>query len=499
MPLWYYAHRLTTVSVGCTVAIMTFKLPDFTSARVLVVGDLILDSYWQGGTSRISPEAPVPVVHVQQCENRPGGAGNVAINIAELGAGVIVDGLIGNDDAGRQLTAALHHARIDCRFCPSEDVSTITKMRVLSRHQQLIRLDFEEFRDNAPVAELLERYSAALADVDIVVLSDYAKGTLLNVTEMIARARRAGKPVLVDPKGNDFERYRGATLLTPNRGEFEAIVGDCRNDSEFAERAAGLLQHLELEALLITRSEQGMSLLSKGEPMRHFPARAREVFDVTGAGDTVISVLAAALAAGESMNQAALLANEAAGIAVAKLGAVAVTPAELRAVLNPLDNDAAISGQGIVGEDELLELVSRARQRGERIVMTNGCFDLLHAGHVTYLEQARRLGDRLIVAVNDDASVARLKGAGRPLNSLTQRMAVLAALRSVDWVTAFTEDTPERLICRVLPDLLVKGGDYTAEQIAGHGCVTAAGGQVRVLDFAAGCSTSAIIDAIRSR
>jgi D-beta-D-heptose 7-phosphate kinase/D-beta-D-heptose 1-phosphate adenosyltransferase len=485
--------------VDCAVAIMTLKLPDFAPARVLVVGDLILDSYWQGGTSRISPEAPVPVVHVQQCENRPGGAGNVAINIAELGANVILDGLIGNDDAGRQLTAVLQHDRVDCRFCPSDDVSTITKMRVLSRHQQLIRLDFEEFRDNAPVDDLLERYTAALADVDVVVLSDYAKGALLKVDEMISRARLAGKPVLVDPKGSDFGRYRGATLLTPNRSEFESIVGECRDEAEFAERAAALLQRLDIDALLITRSEQGMSLLARGESITHFPARAREVFDVTGAGDTVISVLAAALAAGEPLAQAAALANEAAGIAVAKLGAVAVTPAELRAVLNPVDNDAAMSGQGLVAEDDLLVLVSQARQRGERVVMTNGCFDILHAGHVTYLEQARRLGDRLIVAVNDDTSVGRLKGQGRPVNSLARRMAVLAGLRSVDWVIAFSEDTPERLICRVLPDVLVKGGDYTPQQIAGYDCVTAAGGQVRVLDFAEGCSTSAIIDAIRSR
>jgi D-beta-D-heptose 7-phosphate kinase/D-beta-D-heptose 1-phosphate adenosyltransferase len=477
---------------------MTLKLPAFDRARVLVAGDLILDRYWQGSASRISPEAPVPVVHVQQCENRPGGAGNVAINIAELGAHVIIDGVLGNDDAGRQLTAALQRGRIDCRYVPCDDVATITKMRVLSRHQQLIRLDFEEEQDEAPLDELLERYAAAVDTVDVIVLSDYAKGALARVSDMIALARRSGKPVLVDPKGIDFERYRGATLLTPNRGEFEAIVGACGNETEFAERAAALLEDLDLEALLITRSEQGMSLLVRGQAIRHFPARAREVFDVTGAGDTVISVLAAALAAGEPLPRAAALANEAAGIAVGKLGAVAVTPAELRAALSPVDSDAALAGQGIVSEETLQTLIGRARQRGERVVMTNGCFDILHAGHVSYLDQARRLGDRLVVAVNDDASVSRLKGKGRPVNALAQRMAVLAGLRSVDWVVAFSEDTPESLICRILPDLLVKGGDYAPQQIAGYDCVTAAGGDVRVLDFADGCSTTAIIDSIRS-
>ena len=477
---------------------MKLHLPDFGRARILVVGDLMLDRYWQGSTSRISPEAPVPVVHVQQCENRPGGAANVAVNIAELGATVMLDGLIGNDEAGAQLSAVLQRTGVGCRFEPCDEVATVTKMRILSRHQQLIRLDFEEPLYGRHDAALLDRFAAALDSVDVVVLSDYAKGALAQVAEMITLAREAGKPVLVDPKGHDFSLYRGATLLTPNRGEFEAVVGVCGNEAEFAARATALCEELDLQALLVTRSEQGMSLLQRSQTMQHFPARAREVFDVTGAGDTVISVLAAAMAAGETLTAATALANEAAGIAVAKLGAVAVTVEELRAAIAAPGVNEAGFDLGVIDEHRLEALVQRVRAQGERVVMTNGCFDILHAGHVTYLHQARRLGDRLIVAVNDDASVAALKGPERPITPLAQRMTVLAALQSVDWVVPFTESTPERLICQLRPDVLVKGGDYRPDQIAGYDCVKAGGGEVRVLDFADGCSTSAIIETIRA-
>jgi len=476
---------------------MRLQLPDFSQARILVVGDLMLDRYWQGSTSRISPEAPVPVVHIQQCENRAGGAGNVAVNIAVLGSRVLLDGLIGDDDAGTQLGAALQRTGVDCRFQARDDVTTVTKMRILSRHQQLIRLDFEEPLPDPHDPALLQRYATALDDVDVVVLSDYAKGALRQVAEMIKLATDKGKPVLIDPKGDDFSPYRGATLLTPNWSEFEAVAGACRDDDEFAVRARALCEHLELQALLVTRSEQGMSLIQRGHPIQHFPTRAREVFDVTGAGDTVISVVAAVLAAGDTLPHAVALANEAAGIAVGKLGAVAVTVDELRAAVTPLGGHEAGFVTGVIEEDDLNTLVQHLRAQGERIVMTNGCFDILHAGHVVYLEQARRLGDRLIVAVNNDASVAALKGAGRPVNPLEQRMRVLSALQSVDWVVSFSEDTPERLICCMQPDVLVKGGDYRPQQIAGYACVTAAGGEVRVLDYADGCSTSAIIDAIR--
>jgi len=283
--------------------------------------------------------------------------------------------------------------------------------------------------------------------------------------------------VVVDPKGTDFQRYRGATLLTPNQSEFEAVVGAIADDADLAAKGCALRDALDLDALLVTRSEKGMCLLQRGHAPVHLPTLAREVYDVTGAGDTVVAVLAAALAAGEAMHEAVALSNLGAGVVVGKLGTATVSPAELAAAMEqhlPIQT-------GMVAEDDLVALVARARAAGERIVMTNGVFDILHAGHVTYLQQARALGDRLIVAVNDDDSVRRLKGESRPVNPRDARMTVLAALAAVDWVVPFAEDTPQRLICRVCPDVLVKGGDYRPEDIAGGECVTAAGGAVKVL------------------
>ena len=477
---------------------MTLRIPHFEDASVLVAGDLMLDRYWQGSTSRISPEAPVPVVNIKssELEARAGGAGNVAINIAALGANVALDGLAGDDESGRIMQAQLSEAGVTCHFTLSANVQTITKLRVLSRHQQLLRLDFEEPLHHLVDDELLERFSHELLQYKAVVLSDYAKGTLSQVQGMIAAARKAGKPVLIDPKGSDMEKYRGATLLTPNLSEFEEVVGHCVNDQELVEKGCLLRDQLGLEALLITRSEKGMTLLQKGHDPLHLPTLAREVFDVTGAGDTVISTLAAALAAGESLAEATALANLAAGIVVGKLGTATVSVDELRAAIRADQQTDATIATGVLNEDELLAVVQRAKSLGERVVMTNGCFDILHAGHVSYLEKAREQGDRLIIAVNSDESVRGLKGDSRPIVPLEQRMIVLAALRSVDWVVCFSEETPERLICKLLPDVLVKGGDYQVEQIAGHQCVQANGGEVQVLHFADGCSTSGIVERI---
>jgi len=478
---------------------MTLHLPDFTRARLLVVGDLMLDRYWQGSTSRISPEAPVPIVRVDQSDERAGGAGNVAVNIGALGAQVWLDGIVGDDEPRQRLSAILKKRGVRCDFRLSPDAATITKLRILSRHQQLLRLDFEDRVDGGVRQDLALRAESRLVDVDAVVLSDYAKGALSGASQLIRAARAAGKPVLVDPKGRDFGIYRGATLLTPNLAEFEAIVGHCRDDVELVTRGEALRHKLHLDALLITRGEHGMTLLQADTAAVHIPAQAREVFDVTGAGDTVIATLAAALAAGHTLHASTVLANLAAGIVVGKLGAVPVTAEELRAAADGDPSPHRLPGSGVLDEEALLGTVRQARALGERIIMTNGCFDLLHAGHVGYLEKARALGDRLIVAVNDDASVSRLKGPSRPVMSLTQRMRVLAALQSVDWVVAFSEDTPERLICRVLPDVLVKGGDYDAAAVAGGECVRRNGGEVVLVDFEPGCSTSEIIETIRRR
>ena len=307
---------------------------------------------------------------------------------------------------------------------------------------------------------------------------------------MIALCRESGVPVLVDPKGRDFEKYRGATLLTPNQGEFEAVAGHCSSDADLTERGWQMVEDLELTALLVTRSEKGMMLLETGNEPLFLSTQAREVYDVTGAGDTVIATLAGALASGQSLASAAALANIAAGLVVRKIGVATVTPGEIQVALHQRGQ----GGRGLVSRDELLVLVGEARARNERIVMTNGCFDILHAGHVAYLEEAKSLGDRLIVAVNDDDSVRRLKGDSRPINALEDRMLVLAGLAAVDWVVPFADDTPAGLIAAVLPDVLVKGGDYRPEEIAGGREVLQNGGEVRVLSFRDGHSTSRIID-----
>ncbi|WP_350312698.1 bifunctional D-glycero-beta-D-manno-heptose-7-phosphate kinase/D-glycero-beta-D-manno-heptose 1-phosphate adenylyltransferase HldE [Dickeya fangzhongdai] len=474
---------------------MKVTLPDFRHAGVLVVGDVMLDRYWYGPTSRISPEAPVPVVKVDTIEERPGGAANVAMNIAALGAGSRLVGLTGIDDAARALSAKLNEVNVKCDFVSVPTHPTITKLRVLSRNQQLIRLDFEEGFDSVDPQPMIERIQKALPKIGALVLSDYAKGALVHVQSMIQTARAAGVPVLIDPKGTDFNRYRGATLLTPNLSEFEAVAGRCKDENDLVERGVKLLAELDLSALLVTRSEQGMTLLQPGKAPLHLPTQAQEVYDVTGAGDTVIGVLAAALAAGKPLEEACFLANAAAGVVVGKLGTSTVTPIELENAIR----GRADTGFGVMTEAQLKDAVALARQRGETVVMTNGCFDILHAGHVSYLANARRLGDRLIVAVNSDDSTKRLKGPSRPINPLTQRMIVLGALEAVDWVVPFEEDTPQRLISEVLPDILVKGGDYKPEDIAGSKEVWANGGEVRVLNFEDGCSTTNIINTIKAR
>jgi len=477
---------------------MSVRIPVFSGSRVLVVGDLMLDRYWYGDTARISPEAPVPVVQVRDDAERPGGAGNVAANVVALGAAACVLGVTGDDGDADRLERALRDAGVDCAFVRDPALATIVKLRIISRRQQLIRLDFErDLASAAPgsVAALGERFAAELRRAGVVVLSDYAKGTLRDAPALIAAARAAGKPVLVDPKGRDFAPYRGATVVTPNLAEFELIVGPARDDATLVAKGEKLRAELGLEALLVTRGEKGMTLVVRDAAPEHLPAQAREVFDVTGAGDTVIAVFAAALAAGQPMRDAMRLANLAAGIVVGKLGAASVAPAELRLEARR----QAEGAHAVLDEAALMDAVEHARGQRERIVMTNGCFDILHAGHVAYLQEAKRLGDRLVVAVNDDASVKRLKGAARPIVPLAERMQLLAALECVDWVVPFGEDTPERLICKVSPDVLVKGGDYKPEQIAGHGCVTRNGGRVEVLRFVPGASTTSIIDAIKRR
>jgi D-beta-D-heptose 7-phosphate kinase/D-beta-D-heptose 1-phosphate adenosyltransferase len=472
---------------------MKLEIPRFDKTRILVVGDVMLDRYWVGGTSRISPEAPVAVVRVNNTKDSPGGAGNVALNLAALGAAASLVGLVGDDAPGRELQVSLNAAGVFCDFHCVASKPTVTKLRVISRHQQLIRLDFEEMFSVEDASHLAAKVDALLGKVDAIVLSDYNKGALLGVAELIKAAKAAGVPVLVDPKGGDFSIYRGATLLKPNLHEFESVVGKCNSEDELVQKAQQMLRDLQLDALLVTRGENGMSLIRQNEPKQHFPARARDVYDVTGAGDTVISVVAASLGAGVPLPESVALANIAAGLVVAKLGTAAISGPELR---REVQRDGG-SDKGVMTREQLLLAVEDARAHGENIVFTNGCFDIIHAGHVGYLKDAKKQGDRLIVAINDDQSVARLKGQGRPINSIDRRMAVVSGLESVDWVVSFSEDTPEALLRDIKPEMLIKGGDYGIDQVVGSDFVHSYGGEVKVLTFLDNCSTSAIVSKIQ--
>ena len=467
-------------------------LPDFSKVRLLIVGDLMLDRYYSGSTARISPEAPVPVVNVKDSEDRPGGAANVAVNAAMLGATVTLLGFVGEDDSAQILQKSLNARDVNCEFIAVPNFNTITKLRVMSRNQQLLRLDFEKSFAEVDKADLHAKYSSYLNEVDVVVLSDYAKGALSSVQALIALANEQNIPVVVDPKGESFKQYQGASVITPNLHEFELVQGSAQNEAELHNNALACCEQNHLAHILLTRSEKGMSLFSRAGTAHHMPALAREVYDVTGAGDTVISTLACSLAVGADIEYACQLANHAAGVVVGKLGTSSVSNTELSLALN---QHKAVDG-GVLNQEQLFHAVKYAQQSGERVVMTNGCFDILHAGHVSYLAEAAALGDRLIVAVNSDASVTQLKGEGRPVNNVQRRMAVLAGLASVDWVVEFSEDTPRSLIATLLPNVLVKGGDYKVEEIAGAEEVLASGGQVLTLGFEDGVSTTAIISQI---
>ncbi len=463
------------------------KLPNFVETSVLVYGDVMLDRYWHGDASRISPEAPVPVVNVSSIESRPGGAANVAKNIAALGGQVSLCGLVGDDEAGIALRDCLSQSKVDCCF-QTTDFPTITKLRVLGANQQLIRMDFEKIREpEFDDAVLIAQYIEKLKTAQVVVLSDYSKGALCHVEKIIQLAASAGVPILIDPKHKDYRRYTGATLLTPNRKEFEAVVGPCRDLAMVIQKARELLREINIKALLVTLGKDGMVLVELHKEALHFHAKARDVFDVTGAGDTVIAVLAATLAAGDELSSAVELANVAAGVVVGRIGTQAITVTDLQDALF-----SHLEFSSVLTQEQLPTVIAQARARGEKVVMTNGCFDILHVGHVEYLAKAKALGDRLLIAVNDDASVSRLKGDERPFNTLEARMTLLAALGVVDWVVPFSEDTPAQLIQSVLPDVLVKGGDYKMHEIAGHDVVLKNGGHVTTIPLVPGFSTTAL-------
>jgi D-beta-D-heptose 7-phosphate kinase/D-beta-D-heptose 1-phosphate adenosyltransferase len=474
----------------------------FAGARVLVLGDVMLDRYVSGTAARLSPEAPIPVLRPKARHAVPGGAANVALNVARLGGHAVLVGAVGGDAAAAELRALLGAmaATIDARLVEVPDRPTTCKTRFVAGSHQLLRLDEE---DAAPLADadharLVEAFAHGLADADIVLLSDYAKGVLCDrmLAAVFAQADAAGLAVVVDPKRADFAAYRGATVLTPNEGEARAATGIDPAEDAGAERAAravlaAIAEEGREAAVLVTRSARGVTLVEGDAPALHLAAEARAVADVSGAGDTLVATLAVALASGAAAGEAAALANVAAGIAVGKAGTAPVSHAELEAALHMQDR-VATDGK-VVTAAEALAQVAAWRAQGLRVGFTNGCFDLIHPGHVRLLTRARGNCDRLVVGLNTDASVRRLKGPSRPMQGEAARATVMASIQAVDLVVLFDDDTPLDLIAALRPDVLVKGADYRIDQVVGADLVLGYGGRVALVDLEEGHSTTALV------
>ena len=484
---------------GDPAADLAADLEALSGGRVIVVGDVMLDRFAYGAVERISPEAPIPVMQIEREAAMLGGAGNVLRNLTALGVAADLIAVVGDDLAGREVAAlGAAEAGAHCQILTQADRPTTIKERFVAAGQQLLRADRESARPLAPAvaAQIVSAARAALADpaVGAMILSDYGKGTLqpATIAALIAAAHEAGRPVVVDPKGRDFTVYSGADVITPNRRELHLATGlPVDDDDQVGAACRALIEHAGVANVLATRSERGMTLLRSDTPAQHFPAAAREVFDVSGAGDTVVAALAAALATGCDLARGARLANVAAGVVVGKLGTAVAHPGDILRAHHAADLVAAEAK--VVDTAGMLEHAARWRRRGLTLGFTNGCFDLLHPGHVSLLRQARAACDRLVVGMNSDASVGRLKGAGRPVQPEAARAAVLASLADVDLVAVFGEDTPLKLIEALGPDVLVKGADYTAEQVVGADVVRQRGGRVVLADLMPGYSTTGTI------
>ena len=478
----------------------------FKALDILVVGDIMLDRYVWGSVRRISPEAPVPVVQVQQRTETLGGAGNVVNNLAALGCSAVVVGVCGTDSNALALKQLLSHKGVQERLISDASRPTITKTRIMAAKQQIMRLDVEHTRPVGTeiAAQIQSNAIEAMRTCRAVVISDYGKGIFSEpaVTQAIIQAaRRLGLPVLVDPKGLNWERYQGATGITPNTAEFEAIAGAVPQEAQSALAAAArqVRDRFQLQWLLITRGAEGMCLVAEPEQADFIPARAREVFDVSGAGDTVIATLAAGLGAGMPVAEAARLANLAAGIVVGKLGTQPILASELENALRFADQQAfPYLAAKMSSLDAAMARITEWKTLDQRIVFTNGCFDLLHPGHISLLHQAKALGDRLVVGLNTDASIQRLKGRHRPILPASDRGAILCALECVDLVVCFDEDTPLELIRVIRPDILVKGSDYTLDRVVGREIVESYGGCVKLVDLVQGYSTTRITQKVVS-
>ena len=470
---------------------MNLKL--LSKSNVLVFGDVMLDRYVSGSVDRVSPEAPVPVLKPIKEEIRLGGAANVALNLSSLGSKVSLIGISGKDSSSAQIFNLLKENKIKNEIVKS-NLPTITKLRLLSSKQQLLRVDNEEEFTKEDWNSAKKRFdkSIALNSNNLLIISDYGKGTLQDIPGLIKKAKKSKKIVLVDPKGNNFSKYKGADVITPNFSEFIGEVGAVKSEREMTAKAKSLIKSLKLGALLVTRGPEGMTLFNKekGNVVRSdFPTQAQEVFDVSGAGDTVIASVAAALSTGLDMTSAVKLANVAAGIVVGKSGTATASISEI---------EPHFTGEDLVFTlKEAKKHSVMLRKNGKKIVFTNGCFDILHAGHVHYLEQAKELGDELVVGLNSDSSVKTLKGPSRPINNLEQRAKVLSSLRCVDRIVSFADETPIKLIEEIKPDVLVKGGDYKVKDVVGHKEVRSWGGEVKIIPLVPGLSTTNIIKKLK--
>lgn len=483
---------------GANTIDLAARIRELARAHVLVVGDIMLDRFVSGSVNRISPEAPVPVLKIELAYSMLGGAGNVIRNIAALGAVPSFIGVIGDDGEGEEVRSLLTEVigQADKRLLVEAGRPTTTKIRYLAQDHQLLRVDSEVTAPLSPetAVALIAATEDALDGIEVLVLSDYAKGVLgpTTVCSLIQTAQRAGCRVIVDPKMRDFNVYSGASLITPNRGELIAATGiSASTDAEMEQACKQVLAKHDIAAVLATRGAEGMTLATREGDVHHLPANAREVYDVSGAGDTVVAVLSTALAAGVDLIEAAHLANLAAGIVVGKVGTAVVRPEELVHAVH--EEHRTEAEKKIVSLETALEHVVAWRRTGLRVGFTNGCFDLLHPGHLSLLRQARAACDRLIVALNSDTSIKRLKGEGRPVQSESARAAVLASLVDVDRVAIFVEDTPVALIKAIRPDLLVKGADYGREAVVGGDIVEGYGGKVLLADLVPGHSTTATI------
>ena len=470
---------------------MSVFLNKLKKGKVLVVGDVMLDKYLKGKTERLSPESPVPVLLPLGEESRLGGAANVALNVSSLGSKVKLLGVVGKDLSGKEIKDLLKEKKISNSLVKS-NLSSITKQRILAGNQQLLRIDREDKFSNVDWIKTKENFKKEIHKFSSIVISDYGKGTLFNVQELISLSNKKKVPVIVDPKGNDFLKYKGAYIITPNLKEFSKAVGGFNSEAELEKKAKLLIKKLSLSALLITRGPEGMTLFNKNNNQNiiksHYAAQTIDVFDVSGAGDTVIATIASGIASKVNLNQSVELSNIAAGVVVSKLGTSSFSLDEIIPFLKGSSSlDANIS----------MKAIHLAKKESKKIVFTNGCFDILHAGHVSYLKEARSKGDMLIVGINNDKSVSRLKGNNRPINNLENRIEVLSSLECVDIVIPFSEDTPLNLIKEIIPDILVKGEDYKINQIVGSDFVKKTGGKVERIKFVKRLSTSNLINILK--